>query len=309
MESRTALGRLVFQNSERESQSVHKDLEGSGSKTNHFGDVVCRFLSDSHRTCLAVSVIRFLLKLALVVVSIAVAALVAEFLTRTLVLGGPVAAAKSVLAVVPLSRTGLDLSIVADPELGFRYNPNLPNVNSHGIRGPELRLTKQPGQLRVIVLGDSVSVLTDGSEDPELNYAGILGQHLGQDAEVINAAIAGYTTHQQRLLFERELARYRPEVVILQYTSNDHTQYSSRWHGDGLVMSEEAQKAFLPEDGPLSWLPDGSYLALRFRMYYQLIREQEARYPWDAHPGWNLAWQDDSWPPFEEELRSARWCF
>ena len=148
MESRTALGRLVFQNSERESQSVHKDLEGSGSKTNHFGDIVCRFLSDSHRTCLAVSVIRFLLKLALIVVSIAVAALVAEFLTRILVLGGPVAAAKSVLAVVPLSRNGLDLAIVADPELGFRYNPNLPNVNSHGIRGPELRLTKQPGQLR-----------------------------------------------------------------------------------------------------------------------------------------------------------------
>ena len=252
------------------------------------------------------SVIRFLLKLALVVVNIAVAALVAEFLTRILVLGGPVAAAKSVLALVPLSRTGLDLSIVPDPELGFRYNPNLPNVNSHGIRSPELRLTKQPGQLRVIVLGDSVSVFTDRSEDPELNYAGILGRHLGKDAEVINAAIAGYTTHQQRLLFERELARYCPEIVILQYTLNDHTRYSGRWHGNGLVMTEEAKKAFLSEDDPFSWLPDGSYLALRFRMYYRLIRGPEGRYPWDARPGWNLAWQDDSWPPFEEELRRIK---
>lgn len=249
---------------------------------------------------------RFVLKTLLLTVSVSLAVLMAEFLVRAVVLGGPVAAAKSVLATVPLSSAGADPTIVPDRELGFRYNPLQPNVNSLGIRGPELSLLKNPGQLRLIVLGDSVSIFTDGSEAPELNFAGILSQRLGSNAEVINAAIAGYTTHQQRLLFERELAPYRPDAVILQYSLNDHARYSSRWAGDQLIMTEEARQAFLSEDDALAWMPGGSYLGLRIRVAYRLWGEPKPKYPWEGRPGWNLPWRQDSWPAFEAEIRKIK---
>ena len=52
--------------------------------------------------------------------------------------------------------------------------------------------------------------------------------------EVVNAAIPGYTTHQERLLFESGLDDARPELVLLQYCLNDNHRFLHRFDAQGL---------------------------------------------------------------------------
>ena len=198
--------------------------------------------------------------------------------------------------------------IVADPILGFKYNPALPEVNSLGLREKEIPLEKQPGKPRIIVIGDSVSVMCDWEWNPRKGYVPFLGQDLEGRAEVINAAVSGYTTYQERLLLEHYLLPYKPDLVILQYTVNDNQKFLHRFDSNvGLLLTEEARRAYLPEKGdPLAWLPDWSYLAIRLRFLALQWRVKDHKYPWDKYPGFSLAWQDESWGLFEEQLVSIK---
>ncbi len=74
--------------------------------------------------------------------------------------------------------------IVADPILGFKYNPEHPEGNSQGIREKQIPLENQPGKPRIIVIGDSVSVMCDGEWNPRKGYVPFLGQDLDGRAEV-----------------------------------------------------------------------------------------------------------------------------
>ena len=205
---------------------------------------------------------------------------------------------------VPITRGTETSEITADPILGFKYNPALPEVNSLGIREKEIPLAKQPGKPRIIVIGDSVSVMCDWEWNPDKGYVPFLGQDLEGRAEVINAAISGYTTYQERLLLEHYLLPYKPDLVILQYTVNDNQEFLHRFDSSvGLLLTEEARRAYLPEAGdPLAWLPNWSYLAIRLRFLALQWRVKDYKYPWDKYPGFPLAWQDETWGLFEEQL-------
>ena len=69
--------------------------------------------------------------------------------------------------------------IVADPILGFTYNPALPEVNSLGIREKEIAIAPPGGQKRVIVIGYSVSIMCDWEYSPDNGYV-----HAGLDDSV-----------------------------------------------------------------------------------------------------------------------------
>ena len=209
---------------------------------------------------------------------------------------------------VPTTRGTETSEIVADPILGFKYNPALPEVNSLGIRENEIPLEKRPGEPRIIVIGDSVSIMCDWEWSPEKGYVPFLGQDLAGRAEVINAAVSGYTTYQERLMLEHYLLPYRPDLLILQYTVNDNEKFLHRFDSEvGLLLTEEARRAYLPKEGdPLAWLPDWSYLAIRLRFLMLQWRVKDQKYPWDKFPGFPLAWQDESWGFFEEQLVSIK---
>ena len=104
---------------------------------------------------------------------------------------------------VPLASDGDSDWLEHHPTLGYRLNTTHDTVNSMGIRHAELSSEREPGTVRLLVLGDSVSWEQEG-------WVAMLGERLGAPGvEVINAAIPGYTTHQERLLFETELVRSR----------------------------------------------------------------------------------------------------
>ena len=150
--------------------------------------------------------------------------------------------------------------------------------------------------------------MCDWEWNPRKGYVPFLGQDLEGRAEVINAAVSGYTTYQELLLLEHYLLPYKPDLVIHQYTVNDNQKFLHRFDSNvGLLLTEEARRAYLPEKGdPLAWLPDWSYLAIRLRFLALQWRVKDHKYPWDKYPGFSLAWQDESWGLFEEQLVSIK---
>jgi lysophospholipase L1-like esterase len=127
---------------------------------------------------------------------------------------------------------------IPDPELLWKPTPGYSagevRINRRGTRGPEFQVPKPIGLFRIVLLGDSV---TFGFNVPEeLSYARRLESSLraswsrssgpAREVEVINAGVIGYTTWQGRMLFERSVRFWDPDLVVVLFGYNDH--HSSR---------------------------------------------------------------------------------
>jgi lysophospholipase L1-like esterase len=112
-----------------------------------------------------------------------------------------------------------------DPVLTFhnRRSASFPDagveINSLGVRGPEIHDPKPPGLWRVICLGDSCTFGAARS------YPQILQSMLDEQApgafEIVNGGVIGYTSLHGLEWFERDLARLHPDVVTLYFGWND----------------------------------------------------------------------------------------
>jgi hypothetical protein len=93
-------------------------------------------------------------------------------------------------------------------------------INSHGLRGPEVTVQRPPGTFRIALLGDS---FIEAFEVPFEHTAGeILEQRLaalrGIPVEVLNFATGGYGTTEQLLTLKHEVWKYSPDLVLLAVT-------------------------------------------------------------------------------------------
>ena len=118
----------------------------------------------------------------------------------------------------------------ADPVIGHEHAPNRQarlmgvdfRTNSQGLRDREFSYDRVPGKLRIVMLGDSLTVgwgvpLEDTfAKRIERMYAAA-----GIDAEVINLGVGNYNTVQEVRAFLTTGYRYRPDVVVLNYFVND----------------------------------------------------------------------------------------
>ena len=118
-----------------------------------------------------------------------------------------------------------------DPVLGWRLRPNFSvtrkerdyhsreSTNSLGFRTPERAFQAAPGVQRVLLLGDSHS---EGyTVDDDETVASLLEQALGQQVEVISLGVGGYSTDQELLAYLEVGRRFQPDLVVLQFCSND----------------------------------------------------------------------------------------
>ena len=95
-------------------------------------------------------------------------------------------------------------------------------INSLGLRGPEVG-PKAPGELRLLFLGDSVTVGFEvANEDTFVaRMEKPLSRRLQRPVRTVNAAVRGYGTDQS-LLYYRERGRaLEPDVVLLVHSDND----------------------------------------------------------------------------------------
>lgn len=193
---------------------------------------------------------------------------------------------------------------VTDPHLGYALSPSQPGINALGIRHGEIELPKPPGSTRVILLGDSLSF-------DEAGFADRLADSWRErdDAELINAAIPGYTTYQERALLERRLIDLEPDLVLVQYCLNDNHRFLHRIAPDGKrLLTPEAKRALIPEgDGVLSAFARWSYLVVEVRRKL-LLRETKSKRPfaWEGREDLAPAWREESWREVEEHLSAIR---
>ena len=122
-----------------------------------------------------------------------------------------------------------------DRDLGWSKPPNARGIlrrseyrvpleiNSHGLRGPEIPKQKPSGVSRVLLLGDS---FTEGyTVLDRLSVRGRLETGLNETAarpvEVVNGGTAGWGTDQE-VLFYRQIGRlFSPDLVLLLFYYND----------------------------------------------------------------------------------------
>ena len=98
-------------------------------------------------------------------------------------------------------------------------------INSQGLRDHEYSIRKEPGTFRIVGVGDSslfgwgVPVEDSGLKvlERRLNE-----QFRPQKFEVINCAVPGYNTAMEAETFVRKCAEYAPDLVLLNFNTNDY---------------------------------------------------------------------------------------
>jgi lysophospholipase L1-like esterase len=106
-----------------------------------------------------------------------------------------------------------------DPELLWQPVARSP-YNRQRFKGPLLDVPKPAGVFRILCYGDSN---TDGPPTggwPE-HLQALLSARTERKYEVVNAGVAGYSSYQGLRRFRREVATYRPDLVLVSFGWND----------------------------------------------------------------------------------------
>jgi hypothetical protein len=180
-----------------------------------------------------------------------------------LVLGGVVAAL--LLCEIALRAMGFSAPIWhrPDPRLGWTLRPGIAawftqegrayvQVNAAGQRDRSHALHKPADVYRIAVLGDSYSEAMQVARDeaywallpPRLEACGFAP---GKRVEVLNFGVSGYGTAQQLVMLESTAMRYRPDLVLLQFTNGNDVKDNS------FALDEKKARPFfmLEPDGTL----------------------------------------------------------
>lgn len=100
--------------------------------------------------------------------------------------------------------------------------PPWEEINADGLRDRTHAVEKPEGVLRLVFLGDSVTL---GAEiAPAEAYPQLVQRHLderGAPVEVFNVALWGWSTRQERLAYQRIARKYGPDLVVLAVCLND----------------------------------------------------------------------------------------
>ncbi|MEO0650669.1 MAG: SGNH/GDSL hydrolase family protein [Planctomycetota bacterium] len=107
----------------------------------------------------------------------------------------------------------------ASPQRQVQYS-----VNRQGFRGELAPIPKPAGEFRIVVVGDSF-VFGSVVDDPETFPAQLesrLAERFGPDrVRVINLGVPGYQARQYRATLKRRVARFEPDLVLINFYVND----------------------------------------------------------------------------------------
>jgi hypothetical protein len=173
-----------------------------------------------------------------------------------------------------LSGFGENSFYVFDRHLGWSMRPGTEGwessegqrvfvrVNRWGFRGPDVTLSKPPGTLRIVLLGDSVA---EARQVPyRESFCSVIERKLREcpplqrspdsvtarktkAAEVLDFGCDGYGTAQELIMLRQRVWRFAPDVVVLVFFSgNDVRNNSVRLEGD------QCRPFFLVRDGQLA---------------------------------------------------------
>lgn len=182
-----------------------------------------------------------------------------------------------------------------EPNADYTWEGIPVHINSRGLRSEEVATPKPTDTYRILNLGDSVVFGWEVRQ--EESYGQLLEQSLnaavdGQQYEVINAGVPGWTVDAERNFLLQEGFGYEPDLVLLDLT---------------IVNDVYAHNTAVPDTGLFDWLRDHTYTwpflttQIRFLLARQVgpeaipvlnpPHEVTAYYPITAdHPAWDKLW-------------------
>jgi len=123
------------------------------------------------------------------------------------------------------------LHVVCDRPYLYKLNPDHPDISSQGFRDREFDSVKADGVFRILILGDSIAFGSGVSKDrafPKI-LDKILNEEYGK-AEVINAAVMGYTPYNELQFYLAECKKFEPDIVIVTFCMNDIVNPRLHWN-------------------------------------------------------------------------------
>jgi lysophospholipase L1-like esterase len=146
-----------------------------------------------------------------------------------------------------------------DASGGLRYR-----INRHGFRGPDWSERKQPGTLRLMLLGDSFTfgegVRWEDTFGERLE--GLLSERLDRPVEVLNVATGGWDTHDEISYLGQRGRAFEPDAILIVYVLND------AGYPVGVDLWEGFRSAYEPE----GWLKRSYLLSFAFTRIAREIR-------------------------------------
>ena len=99
------------------------------------------------------------------------------------------------------------------------FNDKVLNTNAQGFRDlRDYAYARDTGKVRILLLGDSFT-FGEAVSDDEM-YASLL-QRMLPGAEILNFGVHGYAHDQMLILLREQGIRYRPDIVMLGFISDD----------------------------------------------------------------------------------------
>lgn len=194
-----------------------------------------------------------------------------------------------------------------DPDLIWRLKPFAAGPlksNELGLRDDPLLADPDP---RILLLGDSVA-WGDGVRDSAMAFPQVAERALRsrlprRSVEIVNAAVPGYSTFQERRYLELRGLGLRPRLLVLQFCLNDVVSpyvEVSAYGGRGIFLGVDTREAI---PGLFGWMVRHS------RAFEALARLAIRRARnWEAYDVLNLAHDDlapelvEAWLATEAEL-------
>ena len=137
----------------------------------------------------------------------------------------------------------------------FNFGQDFEPLNQQGFRGKAFKKEKGPEAFRIACIGDSVVFGRAKAEYPLLLQKE-LSKKLSRKVECMNFGVPGYSTYQGKIILERALLEYKPDLVIIQFGWNDH------WLGKGFADKDQVVR----EDKPSAFIQ-----SMRKIRIYQMI--------------------------------------
>lgn len=128
-----------------------------------------------------------------------------------------------------------DLEFVANPLICYKLKQNKlgGELNSEGFRDREFVIKKNRDEIRIIMLGDSITAgsgvsvkkrFSDRLEDLLNRKSLSFGSKIKYN--VMNFGVGGYNIVSETEIFKVYCLKYHPDIVILNYFWNDNNKYS-----------------------------------------------------------------------------------
>ncbi len=104
------------------------------------------------------------------------------------------------------------------------------DINRWGFRGKDVRRKKGENTYRIMIIGDSSAFgygIDEGGVFSELLQRILQRRYPNIKIEVINAAVAGYTTYSSSLLFKDKLWKFHPDLLIVSHNNDPDMDWAS----------------------------------------------------------------------------------